>query len=188
MAKKTKKIIKKKAPLKKTAKKKVVKKVKKAPTKKVTKKKVVKKAAKKKVTKKKVVKKTAKKAKKAPAKKTISRKAKNLQKKAEELLVKGRQRGFVTYDEILKEFPAIEEDIIFLEELYEKFNAANIDVLESGGMLGDSSAELLEKKNTYKRGSDISSHDSIQMYLREIGQYPLLKGVEERELAKRILD
>jgi RNA polymerase primary sigma factor len=121
-------------------------------------------------------------------KKIINKKAKNIQKKANELLANGRQRGFVTYDEILKEFPAIEENIIFLEELYEKFSTANIDVLESGGMLDDSNTELIAKKNTYKRGSDISSHDSIQMYLREIGQYPLLKGVEEREFAKRILD
>ena len=182
MVKKAKKTIKKKT----TSKKKVVSKKKVSTPKKIVKKKTVKK----KPVKKKVVKKTKAKKKVATPKKkkTISKKAKDLQKKAETLLVKGRQRGFITYDEILKEFPAIEEDIIFLEELYEKFNVANIDVLESGGMLDDSNTELVAKKNTYKRGSDISSHDSIQMYLREIGQYPLLKGVEERELAKRILD
>jgi hypothetical protein len=48
--------------------------------------------------------------------------------------LKGKDRGFITYDEILKEFPTIEEDIIFLEELYEKFSAAGIDVLEGGGL------------------------------------------------------
>jgi RNA polymerase primary sigma factor len=181
MAKKITKTIKKKAPAKKAV---VKKSVKKAVVKKAVKKKVVKKKVSKQVIKKKIAVKT----KKAPTKKTVSKKSKDLQKKAEGLLAKGRQRGFVTYDEILKEFPHIEDDIIFLEELYEKFNAANVDVLESGGMLDDSNTDLVEKKNTYKRGSDISSHDSIQMYLREIGQYPLLKGVEERELAKRILD
>ena len=127
-------------------------------------------------------------AKKSASQRPLSKKAKLIQKKAEELLSKGRQRGFVTYDEILKEFPVIEGDILFLEELYEKFSTANIDVLDSGGMLDDSNTDLVEKKNTYKRGSDISSHDSIQMYLREIGQYPLLTGKEEREFAKRILN
>lgn len=126
--------------------------------------------------------------KKSSAKKTISKKAKELNKKAEELLAKGRQRGFITYDEILKEIPIIEDDILFLEDLYERFSSANIDVLESGGILDDSNNELIDKKNTYKRNSDISSHDSIQMYLREIGKFPLLKGKEEKELAKRILD
>src|ERR1044072_2458749 len=45
--------------------------------------------------------------------------------KANKLIQKGRDRGFVTYDEILKEFPQIENDILFLDELYSKFAAAN---------------------------------------------------------------
>src|SRR3989344_567407 len=49
-------------------------------------------------------------------------------KKAEDLMARGRQRGFVTYDEILKSFPNIETDVLFLEELYEKFSTAHIDV------------------------------------------------------------
>ncbi|MDP6387730.1 MAG: sigma-70 family RNA polymerase sigma factor [Candidatus Pacebacteria bacterium] len=141
----------------------------------------------KKATKKKSLKSTPK-SKKLPAKKTVTKKVKKLERKANKLLLKGRQRGFVTYDEILKEIPAIEDDIIFLEELYERFGAANIDVLESGGMLDDKSSDLAGKRNTYKRGSDISSHDSIQMYLREIGQYPLLSAKEERDFAKRIME
>jgi RNA polymerase primary sigma factor len=60
-------------------------------------------------------------------------------------------------------------------------------VLESGGMLGkDPSEELIDKRNLYRRSE--SGYDSIQMYLREIGQYPLLSAVEERTLAKRIID
>ncbi len=103
------------------------------------------------------------------------------------LLEKGREHGYVTYDEILKEFPTVEENIFFLEELYEKLSVAGIDVLEGGGMLDASSAdELLDKKNVYKRQS--STYDSIQMYLREIGQYPLLTTPQERELAKRVME
>jgi len=47
-------------------------------------------------------------------------------------MVRGRQRGFVTYDEILKSFPTIESDVMFLEDMYEKFSTAGIDVLEGG--------------------------------------------------------
>jgi len=118
----------------------------------------------------------------------IGKKIKELEKKSNSLLTKGRSRGFITYDEILKEFPSIEEDIIFLEELYEKFNSANIDVLEGGGMLDDSVTDMVDKKNIYKRGSNIASHDSIQIYLRDIGRNPLINAKEECELAKRILD
>ena len=108
--------------------------------------------------------------------------------KANRLLAKGRERGFVTYDEILKEFPAIEEDIMFLEDLYERFNVASIDVLEGGGLLEDSREMVLPRRNEYRRGESASTHDSIQMYLREIGQYPLLVAQQERDFAKRIIE
>jgi RNA polymerase primary sigma factor len=107
--------------------------------------------------------------------------------KVTRLLQKGRERGYITYDEILKEFPNIEVDIVFLEELYDKFNTAGIDVLEGGNILSDDSVEsLLDKKNAYRRSD--AGYDSIQMYLREIGQYPLLSTAEERELAKRVME
>ncbi|MEK7068544.1 MAG: sigma-70 family RNA polymerase sigma factor, partial [Patescibacteria group bacterium] len=93
----------------------------------------------------------------------------------------GRQRGFVTYDEILKSFPTIESDLMLLEELYDKFQTAHIDVLEGGGML-EVTEDVVEKG--YSRSD--SQYDSIQMYLREIGKYPLLNAQSERDLAKRI--
>lgn len=102
------------------------------------------------------------------------------------LLHKGKERGYITYDEILKEFPTIEDDILFLEELYEKFSDSGIDVLEGGGLLDASvTDDLISKKYTYGRGGE-SSYDSIQMYLKEIGQYQLISGGMEKELAKRI--
>ncbi|MBI2004822.1 sigma-70 family RNA polymerase sigma factor [Patescibacteria group bacterium] len=113
----------------------------------------------------------------------VARKAAEHQKKAEALMARGRERGFVTYDEILKSFPTIETDVLFLEELYERFATAHIDVLEGGGML-EVSEDPLEKG--YSRSD--SQYDSIQMYLREIGKYPLLTAGQERDLAKRIVD
>jgi RNA polymerase primary sigma factor len=104
------------------------------------------------------------------------------------LIVLGKERGYITYDEILREFPQIEDNVVLLEDMYEKFGVAGIDVLEGGNMLEDTSAQdILEKKKLQNRRSD-SSYDSVQMYLREIGQYPLLNAHMERELAQRILD
>ncbi len=103
------------------------------------------------------------------------------------LITLGRERGYITYDEIMREFPQIEDNVMLLEEMYEKFSTAGIDVLEGGGMLEDTSGQdVLEKKKLQNRRSD-SSYDSVQMYLREIGQYPLLNAANERDLAKRIL-
>lgn len=121
----------------------------------------------------------------APKKPTRSQLEK--ERKGDHLLQRGRERGYITFDEILKVFPNVENDVGFLEELYERFAIASIDVLESGGMLGEDVSEgLLDKRNIYKRND--SGYDSIQMYLREIGQYPLLNAAEERTLAKRIVD
>ena len=100
----------------------------------------------------------------------------------------GRERGYITYDEIMREFPTIESNVVMLEDMYERFSDAGIDILEGGGMLDDTSAdEVLEKKKLQHRRIENSAYDSVQMYLREIGQYPLLNGEQERDLAKRIL-
>ena len=100
-------------------------------------KKIIKKIIKTKKTKiksKKIAKKPAKSKEKKPAgaKQT---KNKEFELKASKLTAKGKERGFVTYDEILKEFPNIETDIMFLDDLYSKFSVAGIDVLEGGGLL-----------------------------------------------------
>lgn len=97
----------------------------------------------------------------------------------EELLAKGKERGYITYSEILKVFPQIELDIIFLEELYERFANAKIEILEGGNML-----DLDE--DIGKLAKEEGSYDSIQIYLREIGQYPLIDREDESKLAKRI--
>ncbi len=186
-----------------------IKKTKKAVVKKVVKKKVVAKktkasatpkkvtkniVAKKKVAPKKAVVKKVEKAKKA----TVSVSKKNnktvtgfkvtvdeITKKVAHLINQGRQRGFVTYNEMLKNFPAIENDIFFLEDLYAQFDEAGIDVLEEGGLLDDESDQINKLKGGH---SGEGSLDSVQMYLKEIGKHKLLTGVEERELAKRILE
>lgn len=127
------------------------------------------------------------------AAKTVPKKSAPVQKKSErqgegmiKLLAKGKDRGYVTYDEILKEFPTVEDDIIFLDELYEKLSGSGVDVLEGGGLLeSNSNDDLINKKYSYGRGGE-SSYDSIQMYLKEIGQYQLISGGQEKELAKRI--
>src|SRR6266567_2606386 len=109
------------------------------------------------------------------------------QDKVEALIRLGKERGYITYDEILREFPTIEDNVVLLEDMYERFGTAGIDVLEGGGMLEDAGADaVLASKKLQNRRAD-AGYDSVQMYLREIGQYPLLNGHQEKELAKRIV-
>jgi RNA polymerase primary sigma factor len=153
-------------------------------------KKVVKTKAKKSVTKK-IIKKVAKKViSKKPVTKLVKRggsdKKKDFELKTLKLLNKGRERGFVTYDEILKEFPNIELDVMFLDELYNRLSTTGVDVLEGGGMLNIEKEEELIKKYAYGGRTGDSSYDSIQMYLKEIGQYPLISASNEKDLARKI--
>ncbi len=128
---------------------------------------------------------------KLKTKKTVVSSPKNTKKSsdllagAERILLKGKDRGFVTYDEILKEFPHIEDDVMFLDELYEKLQSAGVDILEGGGLLEVHTDEddFLKK---YGYGGKSENYDSIQMYLKEIGQYPLIHASAEKDLARRI--
>ncbi len=133
----------------------------------------------------KVTTKTIKKLKSKTAQKppAASKKVNEWEKKAEKLLTKGKEKGFITYDEILKDFPNIETDVEFLADLYEKFETSGIDILEGGGFL---EVEREEDTKKYLYGKNPSQYDSIQMYLKEIGQYSLIQAYEEKELAKRI--
>jgi RNA polymerase primary sigma factor len=130
---------------------------------------------------KKITKKAAPKVKKTPAKK-LNKKDQAKANAAKKIITKGKDRGFITYDEILKEFPNIESDVKFLTSLYEDLEGAGIDVLESGGLLEAPD----EKDGKFVYGKNASQYDSIQMYLKEIGQYSLIMAHEEKELAKRI--
>ncbi len=115
--------------------------------------------------------------------KAKAKKIKESEQKVERLLAKGRARGFITYKELLKEFPTIETNLSLLDEIYEKFELAGIDVLEEGGLL-----EEIDDQKLLERSRPLgSSLDSVQMYLKEIGRHKLIVAADERELARRIL-
>ena len=111
-----------------------------------------------------------------------TKKAEEIKIKINNLLKKGKARGFVTYGEIIKEFPHIEEDVALLDAIYDTFSESSVDVIESKDMI--ESEEVDGKK--LEQGLDKESIDAVQMYLREIGKISLIDAAKERELAKRI--
>src|SRR3989338_4697574 len=154
---------------------------------------------------------SAKRRTKKPAKKILA-KAKKITKaelkkefaeeRVDALLKKGKERGFLTYAEILVAFPHIEYNVVFLEDLYARLESAGVDVLEGRELLEwpkpraeeDTSKLSPAKKRARERALlrqsaenlEISAVDSVQMYLKEIGRISLISGEEEKELARRI--
>lgn len=103
------------------------------------------------------------------------------------LIEKGKHRGFVTQTEIINTFPNLDKDIKGLESLYDRLESANINIIESGQVFHEDKArEYDEKKKLETELEEASTSDSVQMYLREIGKYPLLSSEEEVDLAKKI--
>ncbi|MFC1632590.1 sigma-70 family RNA polymerase sigma factor [Patescibacteria group bacterium] len=130
---------------------------------------------------------------------------------ANELMDRGKQKGFVTEIEIVHKMPQIELNIVALEDFLQTLDDAGVEILEAKeGILeipvqmeepeiltaeeflkpkkGRRKKEKKEPKPKEARSIDISSlsADSVQMYLREIGKVALLSRQEEVELAKRI--
>ncbi len=102
--------------------------------------------------------------------------------KVKELVKRGTERGFLLMEEILHTFPDFYKNIKAMEKLYDLFSSYNIEILERRSFL----EEKLDEPKIKKGSSLLPKIDSIQMYLKEIGETPLISAKEEKELAKRI--
>ncbi len=109
----------------------------------------------------------------------------------EQLLEMGKDRGYVTSDDILALFPDAERDLDQLEEVYAALLRANINYLDEAPDEDDAQDEDLTEieKLREKDKNDlaqIDADDSVGLYLKEVGRVPLLTAEQEVSLSKRI--
>jgi len=128
----------------------------------------------------------------------------------EHVLKTARARGSITGNELLQHYPRVEECVPQVDELLARLSDEGIEVIFDGndGAAPSSGTaaerrsppevattepdpdeeELLGHSKTRVDLDDISAEDTVSLYLKQMGQVPLLSGAQEVELARQIED
>lgn len=112
---------------------------------------------------------------------------KSFEERKEELVRIGKEKGYITYEELANALKGLELDADSLDDLYNTFNENSIAVVseEEAGTDEEGGSPLLLDDDVLTK--DLTINDPVRMYLKEIGQIKLLSMEEELELSDRIL-
>ena len=105
------------------------------------------------------------------------------------LVAKGRERGYLTFEEISSTLEEVEITKEQVSQLHAHLVEHGIDVIAEGGVSAYKAQRSGESETAKKEELDLTvepSLDSLRLYLRSIGQVDLLTAAQEVELAKRI--
>jgi RNA polymerase primary sigma factor len=101
-----------------------------------------------------------------------------------------RSRNYVTLTEVQQALSNHEDNADVIEAFFDALDKADIFVSDTGNDADEDQEgpEVQEDISLEEDLSDALLGDSVRLYLREIGQVPLLSVEKERELARRIAE
>lgn len=116
---------------------------------------------------------------------------KTFEQRKENLIKKGKELGFITYEEIAEELKGLTEiGSDLLDDLYNALMENDISVVSETDLddgsdedTGGNIEDILKDNNIAK---ELTINDPVRMYLKEIGKISLLSTEEEAELSEKV--
>ncbi len=112
----------------------------------------------------------------------------NAEQRIRELLESGKQKGMLTFNEVMDTLNEIGVDADQMDKIYGELEELNIDIVEEVEVPEDINEEIAQIETVLASTEGINIDDPVRMYLKEIGKVPLLSANEEIEIAQRMAD
>jgi len=127
----------------------------------------------------------------SPPASPISLDSAEVQEKIRDLIKLAKEQGYLTFDDLNDTLPAgivsaedMEEILVRLQSMeFDIIDASEVDALKSGAK-SENDTNIIEEKPESKSADALD--DPVRMYLRQMGQVPLLSREEEVAISKRI--
>jgi RNA polymerase primary sigma factor len=113
----------------------------------------------------------------------------DLQERVRDMVKLAKEQGYVTYDDINEALPENMADPEELEQLISRLRTMEVDIIDASEVdrYKDGKKEIDDEDEEKDQKLDILD-DPVRMYLKQMGQVPLLTREQEVEISKRIED